>query len=298
VNLRDVIFWKPNRDKRLAVVAFGVVLTSLIYLLHTVTGPAYEFHIFFSLPVSFVTWYAGAFAGYALAALAVSLWLIADRELIGVQADPLPLLFNTSARLLLNVGAVWLILNLQRLLKRERRLAREDPLTGLANRREFFEQGRRALAQAERRAAPFTAAFIDLDRFKEVNDRLGHDAGDAVLRCVANELQGDLRTGDVVGRLGGDEFALLMPGMDSAKAGPCVETLRQRLLAVMRAHDWPVSFSIGVASYGTAPESLDAVLTTADGLMYGAKDGGRDRILLRAFDTGDAGSLGSSGAIR
>jgi len=289
VNLRDVIFWKPEGSTRWAVVAAGVVLTLLIYLLHTITGPAYEFHIFFSLPVSLVTWYAGAAAGYGLAGLAVFLWLVADRVLIGVQSDPLPLLFNTSARLLLNVGAVWLILNLQRLLKRERRLAREDSLTGLANRREFFERGRSALAQAERRGAPFVAAFIDLDRFKEVNDRLGHDAGDCVLRCVADELRRDLRIGDIVGRLGGDEFALLMPGMDSAGAGPRVEQLRQRLLAVMRAQNWPVSFSIGVASYGAAPESLDAVLTAADSLMYRAKDGGRDRILLRAFDPEDAG---------
>ncbi len=168
---------------------------------------------------------------------------------------------------------------MQHALQRERRLARTDALTGRANRREFSTLGRQSLAQATRQQTPVTIVFIDLDNFKVVNDGRGHKAGDALLMRVADEMRRHVRGGDIVGRLGGDEFAMLMPGMDCASAGRYVEELRQRLLAAMDEADWPVTFSIGVANYPTAPADLDTVLAVADGLMYEAKHGGRDRIV-------------------
>ena len=283
MNLRKAIFWQPGGGTRWAIILAGIVLALLIDLLHTMTGLRYEFHVFFSLPVLLVAWYVGAGAGYGVACLTVLLWFIADRMLMGVAADSLPLLLNTAARIVMSLGTVWLLTNLRRLVNRETQLAREDSLTGLKNRHAFLELGWHALAQAERQRAPFTAALIDLDRFKAVNDVLGHQTGDAVLRRVADEMLRHVRIGDVVGRLGGDEFALLMPGMNGTAAAPYVEALRQRLLAAMREGNWPVTFSIGVASYQTAPVDLDALLAKADGLMYEVKNGGRDRVLLRTF---------------
>lgn len=88
----------------------------------------------------------------------------------------------------------------------------------MPNRREFFELGRQALVKAQRQGTPITAAFIDLDKFKEVNYERGHAAGDALLACVADGLRARLRASDIAGRIGGDEFALLLPGMDGASA--------------------------------------------------------------------------------
>ena len=211
-----------------------------------------------------------------MATLSVGLWSVTDYSLSGAQATSLPLIFNTAARLLAALVSVWLLAKVRMLLDRERRLAREDVLTRLSNRRAFFEQGRLALAQARRAGSPITAVSFDLDKFKQVNDTLGHKVGDALLVCVADTLRTHLRVSDIPVRLGGDEFALLLLGMDSAAAKVYVDQLRHHLLQAMAAHDWPVTFSIGVASYRQAPTDLDAMLTVADDLMYEAKQGSRN----------------------
>ncbi|MCK7498384.1 MAG: GGDEF domain-containing protein [Comamonadaceae bacterium] len=162
-------------------------------------------------------------------------------------------------------------------------MAREDALTGLPNRCEFHERGRHAFAQAQRLKAPITAVFIDLDRFKEVNDRLGHMTGDQLLATVAQVIRSHLRASDISGRLGGDEFALLLPNMDSLSAADCVERLRERLLSAMREQHWPVTFSIGVASCDVTSENFDDLLAKADALMYEVKGSGRERARQRLF---------------
>ncbi|MBK8121750.1 MAG: GGDEF domain-containing protein [Sulfuritalea sp.] len=125
--------------------------------------------------------------------------------------------------------------------------------------------------------------FIDLDRFKEVNDTLGHDTGDALLTAVARIVREQVRASDIPGRLGGDEFALLLPNMNAKAASGYVEKLRRRLLAAMRESGWPVTFSIGVASHNVAPQDFDLLIKQADTLMYEVKRGGRDRVLQQEF---------------
>jgi diguanylate cyclase (GGDEF)-like protein len=281
--LRGMMLRAPGRIQQAAIIAAGVLSTLLVGYFHIRSGLAYEFHLLFILPVLMVAWFAGTLGGYGIALFSASLWYLADSALEGDQSDALPLLFNTGMRLVIFLAGVWLLTQLRAVLERESRLAREDALTGLPNRREFLEQGLRALAQARRYEAPFTAAFIDLDRFKEVNDEMGHEVGDAVLRAVADGLRAHLRASDIPGRLGGDEFALLLPDMDVAAASDYLDMLRQRLLKAMRRGGWPVTFSIGGAAYRKAPEDFDRMLTQADGLMYEVKAGGRDGIRLRDY---------------
>jgi len=282
MSLIDILLWQPGAHARLGLVACAVVLVAGIGYLHTLTGLGYEFHVFFIAPVLFVAWYIGKRAGYGLALLSVGIWFLADRLLQGEQADPFPLLFNSAMRLTMFLCGAWLMARMRRVLHRESRLAREDALTRLPNRRAFQERGRRAFAQAQRQAAPLTAIVFDVDRFKDVNDRLGHEVGDRLLATVAQVVRRHARASDIPGRLGGDEFALLLPNMDAAAAAPYSENLRQQLLAAMREHDWPVTFSIGVASYRQAPRDFAIALAHADALMYEAKNCGRDRILLRS----------------
>ncbi|MCB1907828.1 MAG: diguanylate cyclase [Rhodocyclaceae bacterium] len=160
------------------------------------------------------------------------------------------------------------------------RQANNDPLTGLPNRRLLMDRIKLALAQAKRAGNRPAVAFVDLDGFKPVNDRFGHDAGDELLIEVARRLSHAVRAGDTVARLGGDEFVLLLVGMTSAQE---IETTLDRVLAQIRrpvsisGSDISLSASIGVALYprdGTDPEAL---LQHADAAMYAAKHGGRDR---------------------
>ena len=174
--------------------------------------------------------------------------------------------------------------------RRIRFLANHDGLTGLTNRRYLNEKLERALAVLPVRGDSLAVHFIDLDRFKEVNDTLGHDAGDFLLKTAATRLRAVIRTGDVVARQGGDEFVVLQSGVaDRSQA----ETFAQRLVAALTApvqfkeHEIRATVSIGVAiapQDGDAPERL---IKSADLAMYKAKAEGRDciRFFMPEMDT-------------
>lgn len=158
-------------------------------------------------------------------------------------------------------------------------LAQHDPLTGLANRRKFQERLDQALAQARRFPQTVSVLFIDLDRFKLINDHHGHEVGDAVLQTVARRLQAVLREVDTVARIGGDEFVALL----GAPATPeQLEAIARKLLQVL-GEPVPVEglgldlgCSIGVASYPEHAGNATDLLAAADHAMYQAKTAGRN----------------------
>ena len=166
--------------------------------------------------------------------------------------------------------------------------ARTDPLTGLLNRRAFLEEAERHLARLDRENKQATLIFADLDHFKPVNDRLGHEAGDRVLKGTSALLRRIFRTGDLVARLGGDEFAIWMTGADHMTAAERAEYLRDAVPAEMAEITGPdgprLTLSIGIACRepGQA-EPLDSLMRRADMAMYAVKNGGRGhwRVSLR-----------------
>jgi diguanylate cyclase (GGDEF)-like protein len=280
---RSALLWQPDGFYRAIILSAGLLLTIIIGYLHTLSGLAYEFHAFFIVPVLALSWFLGPRFGYALSFLAATTWFVADQMLATDPSALSPLLFNTVVRLIIFLGGAWLVGEIRRALLRESRLAREDALTKMPNRREFHERGRHIFAQAQRQGSAFTAVFIDLDRFKEVNDALGHNVGDQLLVAVAKTMLEHVRDSDIPGRLGGDEFALLLPNMNASAANAYVHDLRCRLLDSMQARGWPVTFSIGVASYRLAPASFDTLLRQADSLMYEVKHSSRNRVLLGEY---------------
>ncbi|MFO1069678.1 MAG: bifunctional diguanylate cyclase/phosphodiesterase [Geminicoccaceae bacterium] len=163
--------------------------------------------------------------------------------------------------------------------RRIERLAHDDPLTGLANRRAFDERLAQAIAAAERQGRRFALLFIDLDRLKEINDTFGHRTGDELLRSVAQQLRAVVRTGDVVGRLGGDEFAVLQhdvaaPGDAAGLAERLHHAVAQRAYVAGGA---TAAVSIGIALYPDDGGTADALRSNADLALYHAKSRGRGR---------------------
>jgi diguanylate cyclase (GGDEF)-like protein/PAS domain S-box-containing protein len=153
-------------------------------------------------------------------------------------------------------------------------LASHDPLTGLPNRHRLQWELRRALAHAEKSGDHFALLYLDLDGFKETNDRGGHEAGDRVLREVAQRLQDSIRQGDLVARMGGDEFVILLPGCHDANAANKVATvLRSRLRASYIVADSVVHLgaSVGIACYPVDGKDPETLLAQADRSMYAAK---------------------------
>ncbi|HYF01040.1 MAG TPA: EAL domain-containing protein, partial [Planctomycetota bacterium] len=162
-----------------------------------------------------------------------------------------------------------------------RRHAFYDALTGLANRAHFETQLARAIRLSRRRPAPFAVLFLDLDRFKVVNDSLGHAAGDRLLTAFARRLEELLRPGDVAARFGGDEFAILLEGLqDPAQATRVAERIIEGFRKPFRfdAQEYVAGASLGIA-FGTGGrgESVASLLREADTAMYRAKEMGRGR---------------------
>lgn len=165
-----------------------------------------------------------------------------------------------------------------------RRAALRDPLTQLPNRRYFAERLSRALERARRRPDyRFGVLFVDLDRFKSINDTFGHMVGDQLLIGIAERLSASVRPGDVVARLGGDEFAVVLPTLlsteDAARVGErLVEAFRDPFH--IEGHEVKATVSVGVAIASDRFASVDDLLRAADRAMYAAKGGGRDRCIL------------------
>lgn len=160
------------------------------------------------------------------------------------------------------------------------RQARTDPLTGLLNRRAFLEEITRRVDRMEREGQVGSVMFVDLDHFKEVNDRFGHDMGDQVLREMAVLLRDAVRPADLVARLGGDEFAIWMDGSDHMTAAERADWLCgqgcTRLATVVPGCDPLLGMSIGIASRRPGQgEEIEALLRRADQAMYHVKQNGR-----------------------
>jgi diguanylate cyclase (GGDEF)-like protein len=193
---------------------------------------------------------------------------------------------ETLSGALLSMGAVlgWVILLRRRVAEktrelraselRFRHLAHHDSLTGLPNRAWFYERSELAIEQARRNGQRAGLLLLDLDDFKQVNDTLGHEAGDAMLRALAERVSGAVRKVDTVARLGGDEFAVLLVDVNS---GTDAEMVAMKILAAIcrpvtvKNREIPMSASIGVCVFPEDGDTVKELLRSADLAMYGSK---------------------------
>ncbi len=248
------------------------------------------------LGAAFVAWSRQGTAGaFRLAWISISvalLFMVMRRalELWNLYQGRAPDTFNSITGLAISLGMLYGVLGLRRLFDQLRdqeaelaRQVRTDYLTGLCNRRAFYERGTLEVQSLHRHPAPLSVLTLDLDHFKRVNDRFGHEAGDRVLQELAATCGHILREVDVVGRLGGEEFAVLLPHTDMKTALQVAERLRAAIaghgVALDSGQVVEVTASIGVATWTPADADLHALLGRADGALYAAKGAGRNRVV-------------------
>jgi diguanylate cyclase (GGDEF)-like protein len=158
--------------------------------------------------------------------------------------------------------------------------ARTDSLTGISNRRAFLDRARSELSRSDRDGRPLSLLLLDIDQFKKINDRFGHEMGDLLLIEFTRRIALALRSYDQFARFGGEEFVVLLPGCDLPEALDTARRLRQAIgdtVFSIRDHEIPMTVSIGVTRVRPGEASIDAALSRADTALYAAKDNGRNR---------------------
>ncbi len=259
-----------------------VAAVAAVGLVDALTGFALAFSILYLGPATLATWRVGRAMGLAISILSVLSWSLAD--MYGAHAAASWVVWwNASLRL-----CVLLVLCLSLdAVRRALDSARTDHLTQLPNSRSFEAAAGREIDRARRYRRPFTIAYLDVDGFKEVNDRQGHTSGDDLLRLIAGTLRASVRRTDVAARLGGDEFAILLPETDVDPGKQVAKKVHEALSASVAASRWHVTFSMGVVTFTRPPRAVEHALHVADTVMYNVKHQGRNRILYMT-STGEA----------
>jgi|WetSurMetagenome_2_1015567.scaffolds.fasta_scaffold00249_15 diguanylate cyclase (GGDEF)-like protein len=261
----------------LLVLLYAAVIFILM-IFDVATGPDLSFAVFYLVPILLAAWFSQKPVAYAVTAAGAAAWAYADVVTHAGYSHPVVPFWNIAVEFLVFLVAAELLSRLKDTLIVEKSLARKDELTGAANRRAFYEAAQIEIDRMHRYKHPFTLAYIDLDNFKSINDALGHEAGDRVLRLISAEILRTIRSTDILARVGGDEFVLLLAETGREQAAPVVEKIRAVLVERMRHGGWPVTFSIGAITYLRSPGDVDALVKKADDLMYVSKRGGKDRV--------------------
>jgi diguanylate cyclase (GGDEF)-like protein len=274
-----------------------IALTLVVGEVDFLTGRYVAVDLIYLVPIAIAGWFARPWRGLIIAVLATALSFGADWTMH--QEAPHWSFIAWNALVKFGVFSIVAVL-LQTLKRQQRELAEQahlDPLTYLANRRGFRHAAQQEMDRSRRYGSTFTVAYLDIDNFKAVNDRLGHEAGDRLLMLVARTMRDHVRKVDEVARLGGDEFALLLPETTSEEGRATLEKIQRLLTDLMHQHNLPVTFSVGAMTFAQPPQSLNALLAAVDRLMYSVKLGGKNAIAFGEQDKDARGEGNLSRAI-
>jgi len=265
----------------------GTILVSLaVYFGGAGAAAAYAVYYFWvGLAACYFLRPAVAASHLALASAGYGIALLASDE---VEVPALTWALATGSLFVVGILIATLRGQMERMLTELGAAARTDSLTGLANRRELERRFADELERSTRGGRPLAILVLDLDWFKEFNDRFGHAAGDRALAQLGEALRRGTRTSDVVTRLGGEEFAVLAPETDEEEAYQLAERLRAEVRATFARQEEKMTVSCGVAGFPMHGITTGELLHSADRALYEAKELGRDRSVLFHHETAPA----------
>lgn len=261
-----------------AVIFIAFALLIAIGIVDHLISIDFSFIIFYLAPIFLGAWFIGPWAGAVLSVLSIAAWALADNIFIRPYTYPFAPYWNVTVYLASFLVATYLVTVLKTSLEQERQVSRSDFLTNAVSRRHFLELADAELNRARRYNHPFTAVYIDLDNFKQINDTFGHDVGDEVLMHVASTITDQIRATDILARLGGDEFMIFFPETGAEMAMAAIDKVRKVLLLAMGKNNWSVTFSFGMVTFATPPWSVDHMIKLTDDLMYEGKKSGKNTI--------------------
>jgi diguanylate cyclase (GGDEF)-like protein len=278
--IHSTLFDSLEQRSRKSLFAWSLGLLVLMGALDSVTGN-YSFTLFYLIPIFFAAWFVGSLAGVSVCIGSFFSSLLANpyRYVLRHYSHPTYYYWDLFLEFTYLLLMSLMFSALKERFNLEREMSRVDPLTGALNRRALMELATYEIAQCSRHLRSLNIAFIDLDNFKLVNDRMGHAEGDKVLCEVVAAFGEILRKTDVIARVGGDEFVIMLPETDEESAGAVIRKVRENLLASMARNGWPVTFSIGFITYESPSCPVEEMIAKADRLMYSIKNTHKNDII-------------------
>jgi diguanylate cyclase (GGDEF)-like protein len=273
------LFAALERMKKPFLLAAGFLLIAVIGAIDYLTGYELGVSAFYLIPVALLAWGAGMWPGLIGSLAGALVWGFVDMKSGHIYSSTFIIYWNGATRLVIFAVMSLLLSFLKQSIRHEREQSRIDYLTQAVNTRSFLETLESEIDRSRRYGRPFTLAYLDLDNFKHVNDSLGHNEGDTVLRTVVAVIKDHMRSTDTVARLGGDEFAILLPETNLEAARTAISKIHASILAAMDGTGWPVTASIGSLTCVAAASDVDECIRQADDLMYAAKAKGKNGVV-------------------
>ena len=270
-----------NRIQGTGAFAVSVLLVIVLGLVDYYSGHEISFSIFYLIPISLTVYSAGFKYGVAVALISAITWFNADIFSGAEYSNYFIPCWNAVMRLgyfLIHSLLLSRILNAYEEMKK---LSFKDSLTGVPNWRCFEDFSKREMAKAKRGNKGLTICYIDIDNFKVINDALGHEKGNGVIKTVAGLINKNLRLSDMVARVGGDEFVILIPESDYGNANEILLRVIDEVREKGGNGGMPVSISMGAVTYKAIHSSVENMVKEADELMYKVKKEGKDNLLHR-----------------
>lgn len=276
---------ETSRRQFTLILLAGVLGVALVALIDLFTGAEMRAFPFYLIPIIYVAWYLGSPAALILALFAALSIAVTDR-LAGKQyAQPLAEYWNIFAEYVTFSFTAYLIAKQAQQRRAAEQLASADPLTGVKNRRAFYESVSTEIRRARRYAHTLTIAYLDLDDFKSLNDNLGHRVGDEALLTFVGVAQSMIRDVDMLGRIGGDEFSILFPETSAEEAQAVLERLIVCAESEFRRRAWSVTVSCGAVAFVDLPNSAQELIDYADRCMYEVKRSGKNGVRVYIQDS-------------
>jgi diguanylate cyclase (GGDEF)-like protein len=267
-----------NRLSKTSVYLIALLAVFLIGWLDYATGAELSLSFFYLLPIITIIWKSGKTPGIVFSLFSTVIWFVSNKLAGQEHSNILIFYWNAAIRASFFITITLLLAEIRVLLEKESNLSRTDPLTGVLNRRAFYEFAEYQIETLKRVFRPFTVIYFDIDDFKNINDQFGHQIGDLLLKKIAESILGLIRSTDKFVRLGGDEFMLYLPETGTDESHAVASRLFEKINRTMEENKWPVSFSLGVMTFLKIPRSIDEMLRLADDLMYEAKKSGKNII--------------------
>lgn len=271
--LRKYFIYLESKGRTFNIVV-GLICTALLGIVDYLTVEEFSLTLFYLMPISFVAWFAGRNAGIALALITTLTWMMANNYTSINFLNMWKVVTSLGCFLIISI----LFSKLRQMFDNEQSLSKTDHLTGVVNRRAFLQILDNEILRQGRNHQPLTLAYIDLDNFKDINDKFGHSKGDYILQLLADTSAQSLRKTDIIARLGGDEFAILLPDMNQQAAKAVIPKIQEHFQNKTNELIPDVTLSIGVLTCLQPPASADDMITLADFLMYEVKKSGRNGV--------------------